>query len=78
MIGYVADKSNSAAAGMLREDVLQILRDRQVDQSLQDDYVKHLDEADFRRFAPGDTDAGQALTFYNNAKDVLVRLGKFF
>ncbi len=78
LMGYVADKSNTAAAGLLRDDVVKILKERDVDAQLQEDYLKCLDEADFRRFAQGASDAGQALTFYNSAKDILVRLGKFF
>ena len=78
LIGYVADKTNRPAAGLLRDEVVQLLRKNKVEQSLEADYLKCLDEADFRRFAPGETAANEMQEFYRKTEKVLVALEKYF
>ncbi len=78
LIGFVADKTNTPAAGLLRDDVEKLLIDRKIDSRLIGDYLKLLDEADFRRFAPGDETAEQATEFYHQAEVLLSKLGKYF
>jgi hypothetical protein len=78
LIGFVADKTNQPAAGLLREDVEKLLRSRRVDEPLVEEYLKCLDEADFRRFAPGQVTEAEASAFYEQAANILTRLGKFF
>ena len=78
LIGFVADKTNHAAAGVLRDDVEKLLRNRKVDAEIVDEYLNCLDEADFRRFAPGDMSDEEANSFYKKAEEILVKLGKYF
>lgn len=78
LIGYVADKTNRPAAGLLRDEVIQLLRKNKVEQSLEADYLKCLDEADFRRFAPGEAASGEMQEFYRQTEKVLVGLEKYF
>jgi hypothetical protein len=78
MIGYVADKSNRAAAGMLREDVIKALQDGQVDDHVQKKYIECLDQADFRRFAPGSANKEEMTSFYKQVEKTLVDLEKYF
>ncbi|RMH77555.1 MAG: protein BatD [Calditrichaeota bacterium] len=77
LIGFVADKTNRPAAGLLREDVEKLLRRQGVDEPLIQEYLKYLDEADFRRFAPAQADTATAQQFYQGAEEVLVKLGKY-
>lgn len=78
LIGFVADKTNHAAAGLLRDDVLKILKERELESSLIDEYMKCLDEADFRRFAASAITSEEATAFYNRALEILAKLGKSF
>ncbi len=78
LIGFVADKTNTPAAGLVRDDVEKLLMERKIDSQLIADYLKLLDEADFRRFAPGDVTPEQATEFYHRAETLLSKLGKYF
>lgn len=78
LIGYVADKTNQPAAGLLREDVEGLLKKAGVDEELKKDFLNCLDEADFRRFAPGEANDEDMLEFYKNTEKILVRLEKYF
>ena len=49
---------------------------REVDDALIEEYLRYLDEADFRRFAPGQNTEADARAFYERAAEMLERLGK--
>jgi len=76
-LGYIADKTNRSAAGLLKEDVAELLKNYQVEESLVQEVLKLLDEADFRRFAPSQLNGKDAQNFYDRAEELLVRLEKF-
>lgn len=78
LMGYVADKTNHSAAGLVRGDIQKILNEHQVNQELQTAYQKCLDEADFRRFAPGVGNPDRMADFYKEAEKILVQLEKYF
>jgi hypothetical protein len=78
LIGFVADKTNRPAAGLLRDNVKNILKEKNVPDSLIEEYLKCLDEADFRRFAPGEMNEESARTFYQRAAEILEHVGKYF
>jgi hypothetical protein len=78
LLGYVANKTNQSAAGFVREDVQKILDQKKVDDELSNNYINCLDEADYRRFAPGRNSEADAGSFYNKAEDILVRMEKYF
>lgn len=78
LIGYVADKTNTSAAGLIREEVEKIMLSRNVDPELMGQYFRCLDDADFRRFAPGQHFAREAESFYQQAEKILVKLEKHF
>ncbi len=78
LLGFVADKTNHAAAGLMRDNVAALLAQNQVDRDMIDEYLKCLDEADFRRFAPGQVTPEAARQFYDTAAEVLSKLGKYF
>lgn len=78
LTGFVADKANQPAAGLLRDNVEKLLRNRKVDGEVVEEYLRCLDEADFRRFAPGETTEEEANFFYKKAEEILVKLGKYF
>jgi len=78
VIGYVADKCNVSATGLLRDDVDRLLREQKVEDELVRDCLTYLDEADFKRFAPGKDGADGAEAFYARAEELLEKLGKHF
>ncbi len=78
LIGYIADKTNQPAAGLVAEDVLTILQERGIDETVQKEMKQLLQEADFRRFALGEVDSQSMQQFYKRAEDLLVKLSKFF
>lgn len=77
LLGYVADKTNKSAAGMVREDVGDIFKLKQVDSGLEGEYFRCLDDADFRRFAPGQNSTEAANSFYKQTEKILVKLEKY-
>lgn len=78
LIGYVSDKTNRSAAGLLRSDVQHLLQRAGVQEKLQNDFLSCLDEADYRRFAPGNVTTEQMNTFYKQTEKVFVELEKYF
>jgi hypothetical protein len=77
LLGYIADKSNLSASGLMREHVAGILAERQVDDALIQRLLKCLDEADFRRFAPAQATPEAAQQFYDEAAAILEQLSKY-
>ena len=54
--GFLGDKLNIAAAGMIREDVINLLKQNEVSQELIDEYFGCLEHTDRQRFAPAEAD----------------------
>jgi hypothetical protein len=78
LIGYIADKSNMSAAGMVRKDLEQIMTQTQVNEGLKKDFFSCLDEADYSRFAPGEATLDKMKEFYKKAEEILIGLEKHF
>ncbi|MEJ2635059.1 MAG: BatD family protein [Calditrichia bacterium] len=77
LIGYVADKTNQPAAGLLRDDVKGLLLKSNINGELESEFMTCLDEADFRRFAPGEVTDADMKNFYQKSEKILMKLGKF-
>ncbi|NOX37135.1 MAG: protein BatD [Calditrichaeota bacterium] len=78
LLGYLADKTNQPAAGLLREDVEALLKKQQVNGELLNRFLKCLDDADFRRFAPARVTPEEARASYQQAEKILEELEKYF
>jgi hypothetical protein len=78
LVGYLADKSNRPAAGLVRGDIEALLDESSVNEDLVNKVLKCLDEADFRRFAPGSTTNTAMQDFYKHAEKLLIQLEKHF
>jgi BatD DUF11 like domain len=78
LIGYLADKTNRPAAGLLRNDLVELLKKSEIETDIQTDFVKCLDEADYRRFAPGKASEADLKDFYQRAEKILIQLEKHF
>jgi hypothetical protein len=79
LVGYVADKTNRSGTGLVRDDVEEILKSRNVDPELISVYIRclGLDEADFKRFAQVQSNKDEAEKFYNRAEQILIKLEKY-
>jgi hypothetical protein len=78
LIGYVADKFNKSAAGMVRQDLEKLLSGVEINPEIYERFFECLDEADFRRFAPGNASDQQMSEFYSKAEKLLISLEKSF
>jgi hypothetical protein len=78
LIGYIADKTNRPAAGLIRNDVKMLLNQKGVENHLKKEFLECLDEADYRRFAPGEPDEPEMNDFYQRTEKILVGLEKYF
>lgn len=78
LVGYLADKTNQSAAGLVRDNVVELLQQHRVGEEMQSEFLKCLDEADFRRFAPGQVVDSEMEASYQNAEKILIQLEKYF
>jgi hypothetical protein len=78
LTGYLADKNNKSAAGLVRQDIEKLLGKSGVLDGLREDYLKFLDEADFQRFAARATPESSMMDFYHKAEKLLIQLEKHF
>jgi hypothetical protein len=76
IIGYLADKTNRPAAGLLRKDIEELLQKADIEKEIQSEFIKCLDEADYRRFAPGKASEADLRDFYQQAEKILIQLEK--
>ena len=78
LVGYLADKTNRPAAGLVRADIEELLKESAISEELNNEVLKCLDEADFRRFAPGSAASTEMHDFYKLAENLLIQLEKHF
>ncbi|MDZ7378020.1 MAG: BatD family protein [candidate division KSB1 bacterium] len=78
LLGYVADKLNTSAAGLLSEEVERQLLARGVPSPQVEALMACLRECDYRRFAPISSSVEQMKQFYERAKDALVGIESAF
>jgi len=76
LLGFIADKLNLAAAGLISDDVADRLRERNVDESVISELLSCLQECDYQRFAPSDISTEEMKELYNKASDAIVSLDK--
>lgn len=77
LLGYVADKTNRPAAGLVKTDLNEILASKKVEPQVIEELIGFLDEADFRRFAPVAENGANAREFYQKAERILIQLEKY-
>ena len=78
LTGYLADKTNRPAAGLLKEEVESLLKQHQVNGELLSRLMQCLEEADFYRFAPTGAAPEDARRCYQTAEKLLEELEKYF
>lgn len=76
LMGFVGDKLNVSAAGLITEQVDAMLRERGIDETIVKEYLSCLETSDFQRFAPSEADENEMKVFFNRAKTAIISLEK--
>ncbi len=76
LMGFIGDKLNASAAGLITDDVAVMLKKNGVDEQVVAKYLDCLHACDYQRFSPGASNNGEMKTFFDAAKDALVSLEK--
>ena len=71
--GYIGDKLNIAQAHLNKENISAELEQKQVDQSLTEQFIQTLNQCEYARYAPGNPNENME-TVYNSAVDVISRM----
>ena len=74
--GFLGDKLNIAEAGMIREEVAEMLRDASVSREIIEECLACLDQCDRQRFAPSDADETAMSAFLSRVESVMSRLDR--
>ncbi|OQX85454.1 hypothetical protein B6D60_07795 [candidate division KSB1 bacterium 4484_87] len=76
LLGFIGDKFNVSAAGIITDEVEKLMRDRGVDDGVIKKYMDCLRVCDYQRFAPASAKIDEMKKFLNEAKQALVALEK--
>jgi hypothetical protein len=74
--GFAADKLNLAKAGLISTDLENEFKRRKLDDTLTKEYFELIRQCDFQRFAPANASIDGMETFYQTAKNVIIKLEK--
>lgn len=76
LMGFVGDKLNVPAAGLITDEVDSMLRSRGIKDETVTGYVECLRTCDFKRFAPSESENGEMKDFFERAKKAIISLDK--
>jgi len=76
LLGFLGDKLNIPAAGIITDEVEGMMRNRHIADEVVDSYLKCLQLCDFQRFAPANSTLSQMKNFYEHAKQAIIALEK--
>lgn len=74
LIGYIADKLNLPAAGLIIEEVADKLNRNMVDKQVIDLMMEILRKCDYQRFAPANSTLEEMQLIYEKARTVIIKL----
>lgn len=76
LMGFIGDKFNVSAAGIITDEVETLMRERGVDEQVIKKYMNCLRICDYQRFAPATAKLDDMKKFLNEAKQAIVELEK--
>jgi hypothetical protein len=76
LMGFIGDKLNVSAAGLITDEVETMLRTRGISEDVVNRYLDCLRTCDFMRFAPAESNNGQLQGFFEKAKSAIISLDK--
>ncbi|MFQ5864860.1 MAG: BatD family protein [bacterium] len=76
LMGFIGDKLNVSAAGLITDQVDEMLRQRGINKEIVSEYMSCLQTCDYGRFAPTDSDNSEMKQFFEKAKKAIINLEK--
>lgn len=76
LMGFIGDKLNVPAAGLITDEVENMLRARGIAEEVVGDYLDCLKTCDFMRFAPTESQNGELQGFFEKARNAIIKLDK--
>jgi hypothetical protein len=76
MLGFIADKLNLQAAGLMEDDVADKLRGRRIEESVVQRIGDCIRRCDFLRFAPAESNKEDLQALYSLAEELIILLEK--
>lgn len=76
LMGFIGDKLNVPAAGLITDEVETVLHNRGIADGLVGEYRDCLKTCDFMRFAPAKSDNGELQGFFDKARKAIINLDK--
>lgn len=76
LMGFLGDKLNISAAGIITDEVEGLMRSKGVDESVIHQYLSCLQTCDYQRFAPSTARLDDMKAFFNQARQAIVALEK--
>jgi len=76
LLGFVGDKFNVSAAGLITDQVDEVLKTKGVGENVRTTYLGCLHNCDYKRFAASDSNNGEMKSFYETAKQALMTLDR--
>lgn len=74
LMGFIGDKFNVSAAGLITDEVNEILRNRGMDEETVSQYIECLQTCDYQRFAPSESDNGEMKALFDKARKAIIDL----
>jgi hypothetical protein len=75
-MGFVGDKFNVSPAGLITDQVEELLKARGIREDIVSEYLDCLKNCEYRRFAPTESDNGELKKFFDRSKKAIVNLEK--
>ncbi len=76
LMGFLGDKFNISAAGIITDEVESLMRSRGVDETVIKQYLNCLQICDYQRFAPANSRLEEMKRFFEQAKQAIIALEK--
>lgn len=76
LMGFIGDKFNVSAAGLITDEVNEILKQHGVNPDIVTEYISCLQTCDYQRFAPSESDNGEMNAFFEKARTAITNLEK--
>ncbi|HDI51047.1 MAG TPA: protein BatD [Bacteroidetes bacterium] len=76
LLGFVADKFNLPAAGVMTDQIAELLSSKGINDEIIRQYLECLQTCDYQRFAPANSTLQEMKSFYEKARKAIVQLEK--
>lgn len=74
LMGFLGDKFNIASAGIITDQVEELMRSKNIQDEVIQQYLSCLQVCDYQRFSPSNSNLHEMQNFFNQAKQAIVSL----